>query len=303
MPTTRARRDRPSCDDPLAHRAARPAVPFRDDLGQDRQGGLGGRAAAEVEADRATQARELGLPVTPASSSRGASIGLGLARPDGADVAAAAAERLDDGRLVELDVVGQHGDRVGRTEADLVGDLVGPADDELVDIREAFRGGERRAAVDDDGLEAELAGEADERIGRPATAPTITSRGRTGKASTNSWRPASSTVRERPRASAACAAATSSASRRIVAERCPSVRAVVARRSAPARAAHRRPGVCGPNSAGGESAGSGVTTAPCPLAGPVAAATAAAGTSGSTSTSIVPPQARPTSQACSSLIP
>ncbi len=52
---------------------------------------------------------------------------LRLARAHGPDVAAAARERLDDRRLVELDVVGQDRDRVGRAEADLLGDLVRPA--------------------------------------------------------------------------------------------------------------------------------------------------------------------------------
>ena len=48
-----------------------------------------------------------------------------------------------------------------------------------------------------------------------------------------------------------------------------------------------------------------MTAAPCPPApsDSTAAVTAADGTTGSTSTSIVPPQARPTSHACSSLMP
>ena len=66
------------------------------------------------------------------------------------------------------------------------------------------------------------------------------------------------------------------------------------------------PGRWGPNAAGGASAGSGVATATDRPRGPMdptAAALTAAGTAGWTSTSIVPPQARPTSQASSSLIP
>ena len=59
----------------------------------------------------------------------------------------------------------EHGDRVVRPEPDLVGDLVRPADDQAVHVREALTGGERRATVDDDGLEAELAREAHERPG------------------------------------------------------------------------------------------------------------------------------------------
>ena len=55
--------------------------------------------------------------VTPAASSRVAPIGLGLARADRPDVAAAAPERLDDRRLVELHVVGEHRHRVRRARA------------------------------------------------------------------------------------------------------------------------------------------------------------------------------------------
>jgi hypothetical protein len=70
------------------------------------------------------------------------------------------------------------------------------------------------------------------------------------------------------------------------------------------------PGGCGPNAGGGASTGSRVTTArpsPRPSARPSresrAAVTAASGTNGLISTSMVPPQASPTSHACSSLIP
>ena len=113
-----------------SHRAARGAVSGGDDLGHDRERGLGRRPTAEVEPDRAPQAGSAPPARPRPSSSRGVAVGLRLAAADRADVAATALERGDDGRLVELDVVGQHGDRVGRTEADLVGDLVGPADDE-----------------------------------------------------------------------------------------------------------------------------------------------------------------------------
>ena len=59
----------------------------------------------------------------------------------------------------------QDRDRVVRAEPDLVGDLVRPADDQAIDIGEALLRRERRPAIDDDGLEAELAREADERAG------------------------------------------------------------------------------------------------------------------------------------------
>ena len=44
---------------PLAHRRAGAAVALGDDLGQDRQRGLGRRAAAEVQPDRSAQPRQL----------------------------------------------------------------------------------------------------------------------------------------------------------------------------------------------------------------------------------------------------
>ena len=137
-----------------------------------------------------------------------------------------------------------------------------------------------------------------------STPPTTTRRGRTGKTSMNSERPPSSTVRDRPRLSAVAAASTraaSSSGEPSVPVRTPSSVTI-----SPASGGAPSPGWCGPNSPGGESTGSGVTTAePCPPA-PTdarAAATTAAGATGSTRTSMVPPHARPTSHACSSLIP
>ena len=75
----------------LAHRDATPPVPLGDDLGEDREGGLGRRATTEVETDRSAQLcqlvrRQPGLlqPRTP--------IRLRLAGPDRADVPAAPAK-------------------------------------------------------------------------------------------------------------------------------------------------------------------------------------------------------------------
>ena len=80
------------------------AVPFGDDLGQDREGRLGRCTPAEVEPDRPAQpARSASL--TPASSRRARRSAWVLLRADRADVAAAAPERLDDRGLIELDVV------------------------------------------------------------------------------------------------------------------------------------------------------------------------------------------------------
>ena len=64
--TSRRRRppERPGTESPLRHRAlaerhARAAVALGDDLGQDREGRLGRRPAAEVEADRPAQPSQL----------------------------------------------------------------------------------------------------------------------------------------------------------------------------------------------------------------------------------------------------
>ena len=140
-------------------------------------------------------------------------IGLGLARADRADVAAAPPERLDDRRLVELHVVAEDRDRVRRPEADLVGHLVRPADHEPVDGREPL-GAWRRRAARRRRRSRSRARRRGRRAGwRPGPHPTTTSRGRTGYASTNNDRPPSSTVRDVPLASASSPARTSSASR------------------------------------------------------------------------------------------
>src|SRR5579862_9644877 len=94
--------------DPLAHRAARSAAPLGDDLGHDRQGRLGRRPPAQVEAHRTTQLVELGVAQARLAQPYPA-VALGLARAHRPDIAGPAVERLDDRRLVELDVMGQDG--------------------------------------------------------------------------------------------------------------------------------------------------------------------------------------------------
>jgi hypothetical protein len=111
-------------------------------------------------------------------------------------------------------------------------------------------------------------------------------------------------VRETPCASASRAAATRAASR----DGSPSdpSRRPSSWTTSGGSGAAPTPGWYAPNAAGGVSAGSGVTIArpsPRPACVSRAAAAATSGTYGEISTSIVPPQARPTSQACSSLIP
>ena len=126
-------------------------------------------------------------------------------------------------------------------QADLLGDLVGPTDDQPVHVGESLRRRERGPAIDDDGLEPELAREANQRA-RDLYAPTTTSRGRTGKTSMNNERPPSSTVRDRPRRRAAPAAATSAASS--------SARAECCRSAGPRRRRSARPPVAHPRPAG-----------------------------------------------------
>src|SRR5258705_11093394 len=92
---------------------------------------LGRFPPAEVEADRTPEPGQVVVAHAGFAKARPA-IGLRLAAANGPDVAAAAAEGLDDRRLVELDVVGEHGNRVVRTESDLLGPLVRPADHEPI---------------------------------------------------------------------------------------------------------------------------------------------------------------------------
>ena len=219
------------------------------------------------------------------------------------DVAATPPQRLEDGRLVDLGIVAEHGDGIARAQADLVGDLVGPAHDEPVHVREALAGHERRASVDDDDLVAELARQAGQRLGDGHAAdddepradgedldeelPTsdLERRGEPladGRTSglgdvgrVRSLRSQAALGRGRPPWT------TSGLGHRRARTARPRRRSL-ARRAVPAAASRRH--------------GSTATLA----AGRPATAV---GTAGWTSTSIVPPQARPTSQACSSLTP
>jgi hypothetical protein len=121
----------------------RVAAPGRHDLGNDRQGGLGRVAPAEVEPDRAAQPADL-LGAQAGLGQPDLAIGLGLPRSHGADVAAAAVGGLDNRRLVELGVVGQDRDRVVWPDIERLEAFVGPGHHEPVDVREALPGRERR---------------------------------------------------------------------------------------------------------------------------------------------------------------
>ena len=154
----------------------------------------------------------------------------------------------------------QDRDRVVRAEADLVGDLVGPADDQPVDVGEALRRRERRPAVDDDRLEAELAGEADERA-RDLDA-TDDDEPRPDREDLDEQRSTAELDGPRQAAPEGCRrrASTSCGVQRPASPSVPVSRAVVGDDQLGLR---RRPvaGLVRPELAGGESAGSGVMTA------------------------------------------
>jgi hypothetical protein len=280
----------PGVADPAARRrsrlrrrapsAGRAAISFGDDLGEDREGGLGRRPAAEVEPDRSAQR-------ACSSPSRGVSRpdGRRLARPHRADGGAAA---LPDRRLVELDVVREDDHRViGARPISSVPRRAAPRVDRR---RETFGRREGRAAIGDDRLDPKpvRAGPATVRL-RPPRRPRTR---RTGNLDERRPTP-SSTMHEPGRA-------LSQPHELRVRSRARAIQPTSSwTTSSPA--APPRP-VCWPNAAGGESRGGVMTAAPVP-----APATPRRldrrRRDRSTRTSIVPPQASPTSHACSSLIP
>ena len=148
----------------------------------------------------------------PGGSESFASIGLRLPAAHRADVAATPGQRGHDGGLVELDIVRQHGDRILGSQADLVGNLVRPADDQLVDIREALRGRERRPAVDDHRLVAHGARQRDQRDGHLDGTDDHQPRPSRETPRRSTAGPPISTVRDVPRSRASAAAVTSARS-------------------------------------------------------------------------------------------
>ena len=122
----------------LPHGHAGAAVPIGDHLGHDRKGGL--RAPATVQADRPANAIPSCLSDTPHRTEAGAAVDCVVRLPMApAREAAAAVSAATMAGLVELHVVAEDRDRVVRAEADLVGDLVRPADDsKAVHVREPF---------------------------------------------------------------------------------------------------------------------------------------------------------------------
>ena len=79
-----------------------------------------------------------------------------------ADVPRPAAERGRDCRVVELGVVGQDDDVRARVDAGSVGELIGPANEQLVGVGKPLAGQECGPRVDDHGVEPDGVGQADQ---------------------------------------------------------------------------------------------------------------------------------------------
>ncbi len=135
-----------------------------DDLGADRHCSLLRCTSSDVESDGGVDAGELVVGDARLPEALGAPA-VGLARAHRAEVPHAGRQRADDRRHVELAVVGEHADRVARTElvAHLLEVAVGPLVDDLVGHREALPGGEHRARVAHDDAIAEHLRHAGER--------------------------------------------------------------------------------------------------------------------------------------------
>ena len=131
-------------------------------LGQDAQRDLGRRLGAQVEADRHPHAQQgvLGHAVL-AQQVQDRRPAPGAAQEP--DIAHRRAQRVAQHREIVLVVVRHQHQRGGRDERDLLHQLGGHADPEIVHVREALLGGEARPAVHHDGAEAERLGQRGER--------------------------------------------------------------------------------------------------------------------------------------------
>ena len=187
----------------------------------------------------------------------------------------------------------------------LVGDLVRPADDELVDIGEALARGEGRPAVDERRSRSPARGQA--RRGRRRPPP----RRRRPAAGGPGRPPRRAAARPARRPSRCRSRAQPSRPRR--AQRRPAAHPASPRAGRPrgppaARRRRSRPQLARRRGRHRASPRGRTVTIGTRRRGdrgpwPVAASSAAAGMAGCTSTSMVPPQARPTSQASESLMP
>jgi hypothetical protein len=122
-----------------AHRLAGPAPAHGLNLGHDRQGDLGRRARADVEADRYPDALERGvaLPLFGQELQNGRAA---PARAEHADVTDVGGERLVQHRQVVLVVVRHQHERGRRHERIRADELRGDTDLQLVDLAGSARG-------------------------------------------------------------------------------------------------------------------------------------------------------------------
>ena len=286
----------------VAHRASTAAPPLRDDLGEDREGRLGRQAATQVQPDRPAQPVQ-GLRRHPGSQEPSPPVALGLPRPT------APTYRQPRSSAVTIAGSSNFTSWVSTATAS-----PGPSP-----ISSASSSGQPTISRSTSGKRASVANAARPsittvsyprsfarltRVRATSTAPTTTSRGRTGYASMNSWSPAISTVFEVPVREARRGPRRPAPHRR---RRCRACPRAGRRRGRPAarrdRALARRVlAERGRRRVGGEPGHDRATVA-ASVAGLAGGVQAWSGTAGDTSTSIVPPQARPTSHACSSLIP
>ena len=92
------------------------AVAARREVGQDGDGDLGRRPAAERQADRAVQAVDIGVAEVEQLEAFAALAAVGL-RTDGADVEGIRLQRFDQREIVELGIVRRADDRRARVGA------------------------------------------------------------------------------------------------------------------------------------------------------------------------------------------
>src|SRR5947209_5070405 len=149
----------------VAQPAAVAARPRRDDLREDRHGGLSRRVGADVETGRPGDARELVVGHAVLAEDTAPPL-LVAVRADPADVERVACERAADHRQVELVVVREHHDRGADVRLDLRERLVRPEEKQFVGAGNPLARRKARPRVGDDGTPAEESRRAAERLGR-----------------------------------------------------------------------------------------------------------------------------------------
>ena len=132
------------------------------DLGDDRDGDLGGALRADIEADRRVNALDAGCSDARLKQPLDA-LGMGLFAAQRPDIERIGGKRGDQRRIVDLRVMGQRDQRRAAIHADLGQRLVGPVAYDL-HIAEAFLGGEGRARIHDHHFIAKRAGHRHQRL-------------------------------------------------------------------------------------------------------------------------------------------